>query len=376
MIFLQQQPSFDTWTSLFLFVALQAVFVFIVLFNLKRGNQTANKLLGLLLLAFALILICYVVFWTGYYVPYPYFNSWYIPLLYLSAPLFYLYLVCIIEDRSLTRKDYFHFIAPFLILVLLSPLLISVYVAEPQDLRANFSDVILLGTNPILQIIYIGIYVVLSYRLYYATRVEESYLNTWFQYILASFAGYYITIVTYYILINFSFFNPTWDYMISLAMSFFVFVVSFLGYIYPQALSGKPLSSIANPFKYKNSGLTENAELQLKKQLIDCMERQELYKYQLSLEELASKLNSNRHNVSLVINKYFEGNYFEFLNRYRIDHVKKLLLLPELTDTPIIQLAYDAGFNNKVSFNKAFKKYTGVTPMTYRATKGKVKSDS
>jgi YesN/AraC family two-component response regulator len=164
--------------------------------------------------------------------------------------------------------------------------------------------------------------------------------------------------------------------MISLAMSFFVFVVSFLGYIYPQALSGKPLSTIANPFKYKNSGLTESAELVLKDELIKCMEEQELYKYQLSLEELASKLNSNRHSVSLVINKYFDGNYFEFLNRYRVGYVKKLLLDAELAGTPIIQLAYDAGFNNKVSFNKAFKKHTGVTPMTYRATKGKIKSDN
>ncbi len=376
MIFLQQKPSFDTWTSLFLFVALQAVFVFMVLFNLKRGNKSANKLLGLLLLAFALILVCYVTFWTGYYIPFPYFNGWYIPLLYLSAPLFYLYLSCIIDDRSLTRKDYFHFVPTLIILVLLTPLLLSAYVSEPQVLRTNFRDIIVLGTSPIIQIIYIGTYVVLSYRLYFINRTEESYLNTWFQYILGSFSGYYVTIVTYYILINFSFFNPTWDYMISLAMSFFVFVVSFLGYIYPQALSGKPLSSITNPFKYKNSGLTENAEQLLKDELIKCMEEQELYKYQLSLEELATKLNSNRHNVSLVINKYFEGNYFEFLNRYRIEYVKKLLINPEFADTPIIQLAYDAGFNNKVSFNKAFKKFTGVTPMTFRATKGKIKSDS
>ena len=145
-------------------------------------------------------------------------------------------------------------------------------------MRNRFGDMILLGRNPITLIVYIGAYVVMSYRLFQKSQLEESYLNSWFRYILAGFAGYYLTIVAYYILIQFSFFNPTWDYMISLAMSFFVFMVSFLGYIYPQALSGKPLASIANPFKYKNSGLTETAERLLKDQLAACMEIQELYK--------------------------------------------------------------------------------------------------
>lgn len=365
------QPSFDTWTSLFLFVSLQAIFVFIALFNLRGAQAQANRILAFLLLTFAVILFCYVLYWTRYNREFPYLNGWYHPLLLLSGSLFYLYVRNITTGRKLIGKDVLHFAVPILVVLMLLPLYMDNFVGERYFmLNKHFVPFLRIGFNTYLKLIYLGVYLFLAYRHYYQANLKESYLRPWFHYLLISYSGYYLTIVLYYALVNFSFFNVTWDYMISFAMSFFIFCVSFLGYIYPQVLAGKPVSNIVLRHKYKNSGLTERGELEVKERLVRLMKEDQLFlNNDLSLDELAFKANTSRHNVSLVINKYFEQNFFDFINEFRIDYVKELFLKPECQGEHIIQLAYRAGFNNKVSFNKAFKKFTGQTPLSYKTEK-------
>ncbi|WP_456461959.1 helix-turn-helix domain-containing protein [Reichenbachiella sp.] len=365
------EPSFDTWTSLFLFVSLQALFVFVALFNLNGTQSQANKILAFLLLAFSVILFSYVLYWTNYNREFPYLNGWYHPLLLVSGVLFYLYVRNITTGQKLSKSDWFHFIIPIGIAICLAPLYIDNFQGERKlMLNQTLRPFIIAGLNAYLKVMFLGGYLFFCFRLYYQANLKDSYLKPWFNYLLISYTGYYLTIVLYYALVNFSFFNVTWDYMISFAMSFFIFCVSFLGYIYPQVLAGKPVSNILLRHKYQNSGLTERGELELKDKLLSLMTEDELFlNNDLNLNELALKANTTRHNVSLVINKYFNQNFFDFINQYRIKYVKELFLKPECQGEHVIQLAYRAGFNNKVSFNKAFKKFTGQTPLSYRSEK-------
>lgn len=367
------EPSFDTWTSLFLFVSLQALFVFIALFNLKGAQSQANKILGFLLLTFSVILFSYVLYWTNYNLEFPYLNGWYHPLLLVSGVLFFLYVRSIITGQKIRKSDWLHFIFPIAMALCLMPLYIDNFQGERRLMLSKaFRPFILIGFNAYLKVVYLGIYLFFSFRLYYQANLKDSYLKPWFSYLLISYSGYYLTIVLYYALVNLSFFNVTWDYMISFAMSFFIFCVSFLGYVYPQVLAGKPVSNILLRHKYQNSGLTERGELELKEKLLALMVKDELFlNNDLNLNQLALAANTTRHNVSLVINKYFNQNFFDFINEYRIRYVQGLFLKPECQGEHVIQLAYRAGFNNKVSFNKAFKKFTGQTPLSYKSEKVK-----
>lgn len=362
-------PSFDTWTSLFLFVSLQALFVFIALFNLKGAQSQANKLLAFLLLTFGIILFSYVLYWTNYNRSFPYLNGWYHPLLLLSGTLFYLYLRNIIKNKELVVQDWLHFIIPLVVSLFFLPLFIDNYRGEREWMHnEDLRTLVFIGANTYLKLVYLGVYLFLCFKLYYQSLDRDSYLKPWFNYLLFSYSGYYLTIVAYYALVNLSFFDVTWDYMISFAMSFFIFCVSFLGYIYPQVLAGKPVSNILLRHKYQNSGLTERGELELKDKLLVLMKEKELFlDNELNLNQLAFEANTTRHNVSLVINKYFNQNFFDFINQYRIAYVQELFLKPECQGEHVIQLAYKAGFNNKVSFNKAFKKFTGQTPLSYKS---------
>ncbi|NAS32505.1 helix-turn-helix domain-containing protein [Flavobacteriaceae bacterium R38] len=90
----------------------------------------------------------------------------------------------------------------------------------------------------------------------------------------------------------------------------------------------------------------------------------------LTLGSLAEQLKMNANELSFIINNQSKGNFFEFVNFYRIESVKKAL---EYTDEQIIQIAYDNGFNSKSTFNEVFKKVTGVTPTQYRKNVGQNK---
>jgi AraC-like DNA-binding protein len=102
-----------------------------------------------------------------------------------------------------------------------------------------------------------------------------------------------------------------------------------------------------------------------------------LYKSpELTLSILAKKLHTNPSFLSKVINNGFGINFNDFINRYRVQEVKHLLADPENANITIMSLAYDAGFNSKATFNRAFKKFTGKNPRDFSVNFDKTGSNS
>ena len=85
----------------------------------------------------------------------------------------------------------------------------------------------------------------------------------------------------------------------------------------------------------------------------------------LSLENLADIVGTNRMYLSKAINIYAKTAFTNYVNSYRIRYAVKLL--SDLTqDHPIKDVAFRAGYSNLQSFYKNFKKETGVPPLQYR----------
>lgn len=87
---------------------------------------------------------------------------------------------------------------------------------------------------------------------------------------------------------------------------------------------------------------------------------------QLKIDDLAKKVSIPTKTLSLLINREFNCNFFEFVNGYRLEDIKKRLSSEKSKDIAIIDLALDSGFNSKATFNRLFKKHTGQTPSEYR----------
>lgn len=86
----------------------------------------------------------------------------------------------------------------------------------------------------------------------------------------------------------------------------------------------------------------------------------------LTLLSLAEELNITPHQLSWIINEKMNQSFSNLINRYRIEDVKKRLGDGAKNDATILQMALDSGFSTKTAFNRAFKKFTGLTPSQYR----------
>ena len=74
--------------------------------------------------------------------------------------------------------------------------------------------------------------------------------------------------------------------------------------------------------------------------------------------------------VSAIIKTHYGTNFFEFINSYRIEEVKRLLLMEEHKTDNILDIIYLAGFNSLSTFHRFFKRLVGVTPTEYRRQGG------
>ena len=89
---------------------------------------------------------------------------------------------------------------------------------------------------------------------------------------------------------------------------------------------------------------------------------------ELSLADLARRLHTNPVVLSQVINVGTGKNFNDFVNGYRVEAFKKAVRDPANKHLSLLGVALDCGFNSKATFNRAFKKFTGVSPKEFAET--------
>jgi AraC-like DNA-binding protein len=103
--------------------------------------------------------------------------------------------------------------------------------------------------------------------------------------------------------------------------------------------------------------------LLLKNQLLEVMQSTRPYlDPELTLPDLAEKIGLPTLQVSQVINQQLGKNFNDFINAYRVEAVKSMLAEGKQAQLSLLGIAYECGFNSKATFNRAFKKHTGVAP--------------
>lgn len=85
----------------------------------------------------------------------------------------------------------------------------------------------------------------------------------------------------------------------------------------------------------------------------------------LTLKHLSQNLKTNTSILSKAINSGFNQNFNDFINAYRVRAVQEKLAIPEYQQFTLTSIAYECGFNSKATFNRAFKKFSGVSPKQF-----------
>lgn len=122
--------------------------------------------------------------------------------------------------------------------------------------------------------------------------------------------------------------------------------------------------------------LTDEKRQQIERLLRFMKEEKPYLNPELTLPELASRVNIQKHQVTHLLNVFIGKNFFEFVNEYRLEEVKRRLNEPRYEHLTLVAIAYDCGFNSKSTFNSFFKEYTGQTPSEFRKENKKDPKDN
>ncbi|MEW7289199.1 tetratricopeptide repeat protein [Aquimarina sp. 2304DJ70-9] len=119
--------------------------------------------------------------------------------------------------------------------------------------------------------------------------------------------------------------------------------------------------------KYRTSTLSEEEREKYMQQILDFMETEKPYlDSELTLGKLAEELTMVPYHLSEVLNEALRKSFYDFINIYRVEAVKQFMADPKTSNLTLLGIAFDAGFNSKTAFNRAFKKATGLSPSKYR----------
>lgn len=96
-----------------------------------------------------------------------------------------------------------------------------------------------------------------------------------------------------------------------------------------------------------------------------CMDEEKPYlDPNLTIENLAAHLNTNKTYISILVNQNFRMTFRNYINIKRIEHAKSLILASpdELLDF----IATDSGFLSSSQLNKKFKEIEGISPRQWQ----------
>ena len=82
----------------------------------------------------------------------------------------------------------------------------------------------------------------------------------------------------------------------------------------------------------------------------------------LTLNGLSRATSISEKNISKSINTILNKNFFELINRLRIEKAKTKLTSEYLSHNTIESIAKECGFHSRSAFYSAFKKFEGITP--------------
>lgn len=84
----------------------------------------------------------------------------------------------------------------------------------------------------------------------------------------------------------------------------------------------------------------------------------------LTLAQLAGEIGVQSHQLTQVLNTVAKQSFYEYVNAYRAEKARKLIETD--TEKTMIEIGSEAGFANKPTFYKHFKRRFGSTPLNYR----------
>jgi AraC-like DNA-binding protein len=377
--------------------AAQGLLLAVVLYA-HRSKRTANRLLGALMLAFTVYLLEEIYYSGGLVRSYPHLFGFSYPLPWVFGPLVFLYTVAASDASWRFRPHHALHFAPVIAVVVAT---LPIYLLNGRDkialyerLQAGDVPTVLAILSPFKYVSGVAYSVVtIQYLRQHSRRIENSYSNTarvnlrWLLWLAGAAAAIWLLAVAIRILSILP--QDTQRHsgdLVAFAIALLVYAIGYMGFRQPEihrfddpdaalgaagSMSAEPRedapSAAERDARYERSGLSDIEATALKARLVSLMTSEHPYRDpDLTLPDLAERLATTPHKLSEVLNAELRQTFYEFVNSYRVDDVRRRIAEGKSNHLKMLALAMDAGFSSKSTFNEVFKKRTGQTPSMYR----------
>mgnify|MGYP002778551235 CR=1 FL=1 len=296
------------------------------------------------------------------------------PSLFLIAPLLWLYVKELIGERVGIRISFFIHLLPFFVVIIYSILI--------RFIENDNSFTSLINANKRTTNIFFWIIVVAQFSIYlHYVRKKLSYHQSiilqevsnkecidisWVKFFLFTFLSLNIFFfVSLFTVIHFD--SLMWQPKVTaLAFSLAVFAMAYKGILQKNLFIKSEALSQSHKY-HLNEDLPNKIDLKLKEILLAYMNKEKPYlDAELTLTSLAKDLKVSRSQLSLLINEGIGDNFYDFVNKYRVDEVKRLISGSKMKNYSLLGIALEAGFKSKSTFNLVFKRFTGLTPTEFK----------
>lgn len=364
----------------------------IVFATYRKGNTKANRFFLVMLVVLTLRLTDLSLYISGEIWRVPFLSGATYPLLFLIGPAFFLYTKKLWDSSYKLRMIHLLMLLPVSWYFWESSGWIFFDLSEKAEILKNtqpwvqqeitVAQFVNFGVLISHTIIYLALVVFDLVK--YKKSIEESSSDNSeilkFEWLKRLTTGLFLYIVGFFITMVLLATTDKYGLLIDRAwivvLTFFIHAVGFLAIQQPRFFSKESLEeSISEQKKnepekiekYKNSPLEEVRAEEYLESLKSLMVNEKLFlNHNLKASEIAMKLGIPIYQLSHLLSIKSEYNFFDFVNSYRVDEAKRLLNNAENDHLTILAIGFEAGFNNKSSFNRAFKKFTGDTPSSFK----------
>lgn len=368
---------------IFLIAAFNALFFSFLILQKKKALH--DKILICWLLYLSLYTGIYGLFYNELFTDFHLLSVSFISLLLLHGPFLFFYISALIDHKARFRKEkLLHFI-PFILFNLY--IVIASFSPEISE-QINLDHTESAHGAPLLLIVFLLLTVIsgpfyfiisilllkkLDINIFNNFSTYENVNLDWLRRLVYTF-GLIWTVLMIFATIHHVFQMFSWIFCthgLTLSLSAFIILIGYYGLKQKEIFIQYPnlnTEYVTEP-KTKYAGmLLKNEDIeQYVSKIRHFMAAEKPYlDADLTLPELANRLDIPSHHLSRVINEHFGINFFDFINQYRIEEVKARIDNPEYRNLSLLGIAFDSGFNTKSAFNRVFKKMTGFTPSEYR----------